>query len=207
MPPLDPKHKTIQETHNIISKIKVAGIVLGIGMGGFLDGIVLHRILRLHEMVSTRYPPDTMDNIHVNMLWDGLFDLFNWVITLIGIIKLWGVVNLVTPAALFNGTVFWGSLLMGWGLFNVVEGLVNHRMLEIHHFIENLGPSETVAWDYFYLLGMGVFPTLASHFIVIRGERRVWEEHSEMRPLVVVPLDPRSGHYDNTYGLGTPVEP
>ena len=35
------------------------GILLGIGLGGFVDGIVLHQILQWHHMLSSEgdYPP------------------------------------------------------------------------------------------------------------------------------------------------------
>lgn len=33
-----------------------AGAALGIGMGGFLDGIVLHQLLQVHNMLSAKYP-------------------------------------------------------------------------------------------------------------------------------------------------------
>jgi uncharacterized membrane protein len=37
-----------------------AGILFGLGLGGFFDGIVLHQILQWHHMVTNAgYPPDT----------------------------------------------------------------------------------------------------------------------------------------------------
>ncbi|HEU5099504.1 MAG TPA: DUF2243 domain-containing protein [Roseiflexaceae bacterium] len=38
--------------------LSVAGIWLGLGLGGFFDGIVFHQILRWHHMLtSAGYPP------------------------------------------------------------------------------------------------------------------------------------------------------
>jgi uncharacterized membrane protein len=31
------------------------------------------------------------------------------------------------------GTAVFGGVLLGWGLFNFVEGLINHQILGIHH--------------------------------------------------------------------------
>ena len=39
-----PKHAT--------RPLVTAGTVLGIGMGGFVDGILFHQILQLHNMLS-----------------------------------------------------------------------------------------------------------------------------------------------------------
>ena len=38
-----------------------AGVVLGIGLGGFVDGIVLHQIAQWHNMGSAFLPPTTME--------------------------------------------------------------------------------------------------------------------------------------------------
>ncbi len=51
----------------------MAGMLIGIGMGGFVDGIVLHQIAQWHNMLSNVVPPHTMDAMRVNMTWDGLF--------------------------------------------------------------------------------------------------------------------------------------
>ena len=44
-----------------------AGIFLGLGLGGFFDGIVLHQILQWHHMLtSAGYPADSVHNQQVN---------------------------------------------------------------------------------------------------------------------------------------------
>ena len=40
-------------------------------------------------------------------------------------------------------------LLAGWGLFNVVEGLIDHEILGIHHVRDDLGGP--VGWDLGFL--------------------------------------------------------
>jgi hypothetical protein len=50
-----------------------AGLFLGIGMGGFVDGIVLHQIVQVHSMLSARVPLDSMENMKTNMTADGVF--------------------------------------------------------------------------------------------------------------------------------------
>jgi Predicted membrane protein (DUF2243) len=53
--------------------MRLAGIVLGVGLGGFVDGITLHQIMQWHNMGSAVLPPTTMDAMAQNMVWDGLF--------------------------------------------------------------------------------------------------------------------------------------
>jgi uncharacterized membrane protein len=146
--------------------IAPAGIVLGIGMGGFLDGILLHQILQVHNMISARVPPDTMENMRRGMVADGLFHVFTWGATLVGIALLWRALNRhrdVLPSA--SGLV--GYLLAGWGWFNLVEGVAIHHLLGLHHFIERLGLS---IWDWLYLAS-GVVLIAVGHIIGRRGDR------------------------------------
>ena len=37
-----------------------AGLVLGLGMGGFVDGIVFHQLLQTHNMLSARREPNSV---------------------------------------------------------------------------------------------------------------------------------------------------
>ena len=46
------------------------------GLGGFVDGILLHQIIRWHNMLSAVVPPVTIDAMHVNMLADGIAKAF-----------------------------------------------------------------------------------------------------------------------------------
>jgi uncharacterized membrane protein len=64
----------------------MAVILIGVGMGGFVDGIVLHQIVQWHNMLSNVVPPHTMDHMRVNMTWDGLFHALTWVVTIEGVI-------------------------------------------------------------------------------------------------------------------------
>ena len=109
----------------------IGGILLGIGMGGFVDGIVLHQILQWHNMVSNWMPPTTLEAMQVNMLWDGIFHAVVWLVTLAGIFMLWRAAyrNERVPAL----PAFIGQLLLGWGGFNLVEGIINHQILGIHY--------------------------------------------------------------------------
>ena len=50
-----------------------AGILFGLGLGGFFDGIVLHQILQWHHMLTDAgYPATSVENLKINTFWDGL---------------------------------------------------------------------------------------------------------------------------------------
>lgn len=123
-----------------------AGLALGIGMGGFVDGILFHQILQLHNMLSARVPNTDYVGAKVNMVWDGLFHAGVWMVTAIGILLLWRAGR--RAGADMSGRLLAGALLMGWGLFNLVEGSIDHHLLQLHHVYEPLGLS---FWDYLFL--------------------------------------------------------
>jgi uncharacterized membrane protein len=134
------------ELANVRSPLLVAVVLLGVGLGGFVDGIVLHQILQWHHLVSEPYPPETLDNLKLNTLFDGLFHAFTWMMTAMGLALLWRASK--QPGVLWSTRALMGSLAIGWGLFNLVEGIVDHHVLEIHHV--RAGPNQ-LAWDVAFL--------------------------------------------------------
>jgi uncharacterized membrane protein len=127
-----------------------AGLLLGVGMGGFVDGIVFHQVLQLHSMLSAVHPRTDVVALEVNMFWDGLFHAFTWITTAVGLWLLWRAARRAEVP--WTGRVLVGAMLAGWGLFNFVEGIVDHFVLQVHHVYENAGLS---VWDWVFL-GSGV---------------------------------------------------
>src|SRR5688500_8962676 len=106
-----------------------AGTLLGIGLGGFVDGIVLHQMLQVHNMLSAKRPKDSIVNMEINMVWDGLFHAFTWMMTALGLWMLWRAVT--RRDVPLSGKPLFGAMVFGWGLFNFVEGLIDHHVLHI----------------------------------------------------------------------------
>ena len=123
-----------------------AAVLLGVGLGGFVDGIALHQILQWHNMLSSRVPPTDLVAMKYNMLWDGLFHAFTWIATAIGLALLWRAVN--GRRVPWPSRILVGGLLLGWGLFNLVEGTIDHQILRVHHVHPGDGQ---VAWDLGFL--------------------------------------------------------
>jgi uncharacterized membrane protein len=128
----------------------VPGILLGLGLGGFVDGIVLHQILQWHHMLTSEgsYPKTTVAGLEANTLADGLFHASTWILAAVGVWLLWRAARM--HGGVGPGRVLAGWMLVGWGLFNLVEGIVDHHILGIHHVREGAGINET-AWDLGFL--------------------------------------------------------
>ena len=121
-------------------------MLLGIGLGGFFDGIVLHQVLQWHHLVSTPAPPDTLARLELNTFFDGLFHLATWIVTVVGVLVLASSNGARHEPG--GGRSLAGGMIAGWGGFNLVEGIVDHHLLNLHHV--RPGPDE-LAWDLAFL--------------------------------------------------------
>jgi uncharacterized membrane protein len=122
--------------------LNTAGMVLGIGLGGFADGIVLHQLLQWHEMLSAKVPATNYVGKSVNMFWDGIFHAFCFLVVLIGVAMLWRAAT--SAKALKSGRLLVGGMLSGWAIFNLVEGTIDHHLLKLHNVME-YAPDHDVA--------------------------------------------------------------
>ncbi len=126
---------------------RASGFVLGLGLGGFVDGILLHQILQWHHMVSTRISPTTLSRLETNTLADGLFHSATWLLVVLGVtltVRGWRR-DRTSP----SWGLHIGSLLVGWGVFNLLDGVVNHHLLGLHHIRDDLGGP--LSWDLGFL--------------------------------------------------------
>ncbi len=123
------------------SGIQLPGIILGVGLGGFVDGILLHQLLQWHHMLTGTntdrigvkyYSPNTVSGLEMNTVWDGIFHAVCWVSVLAGLALLYARVT-HDRRRVWGSRVLWGWILVGWGLFNLIEGLLDHQLLGIHH--------------------------------------------------------------------------
>jgi uncharacterized membrane protein len=126
--------------------VLAAGLLIGCGLGALFDGIVLHQILQWHNMLSSVRPPLDLVAMKYNMLWDGLFHAAAWVITALGVARLWAAGR--APETQWSNRTWVGALLMGWGLFNLIEGVLDQQSFQLHHV--HPGQLER-AWDLAFL--------------------------------------------------------
>lgn len=130
------------------ASLRAPGLVLGIGLGGFADGIVLHQILQWHHLLSDHgdYPASTIAGLEANTFADGLFHAATWLAVAAGLWLLWRRTSEWRRPASGRGLIGW--MLVGWGAFNLVEGVVDHHVLGIHHVRET---GNTTVWDLAFL--------------------------------------------------------
>jgi len=83
------------------TRARHAALLLGLGLGAFFEGMLFHPVA-------------------------GLFYMGAWVVIVCGVLLLWFSVR--GPGPLPSGRVFTGNYLVGWGIFNIVEGLLRHDL-------------------------------------------------------------------------------
>jgi uncharacterized membrane protein len=127
---------------------KAPALLLGIGLGGFVDGIVLHQLLQWHHMLSSAGESmHTVAGLEANTVADGLFHVATWICVAIGswlMYREWVAGRMAPP---WRAHV--GLLLIGWGAFNLVEGLIDHQILGVHHVRDDIGAP--LGWDLAFL--------------------------------------------------------
>jgi uncharacterized membrane protein len=166
-------------------RFAVAGILLGLGLGGFVDGIVLHQVLQWHHMLTDygshpSFPATTVGSLEDNTLWDGLFHISTWVFVAIGVFLLWRAVSAGYRTTWRSLT---GLLLAGWGIFNLVEGVVDHHILTIHHVRDDV--SDPLWWDLGFLafgallvaIGLALRRSERTDVIDVRDPAIVYDRH------------------------------
>ena len=157
---------------------RAPGFLMGVGLGGFVDGIVLHQVLQWHHILSDtgEHPTSTVAGLEANTLADGLFHVATWIcvaVAMVLTVRAWQRRELAPP---WRAHV--GMLLAGWGAFNVVEGLIDHQLLGIHHVRDDLGGP--LGWDLGFL-AFGLLLVAAG--LALARTRPAYEVPGSSRPL------------------------
>ena len=63
-----------------------------------------------------------------------------------------------------------GTLLLGFGIFNLVERIIDHQILGIHHVNETVPPDQWIYWDLGFLIGGALM--LAGGWLLLRAGRQ-----------------------------------
>ena len=155
-----------------------AGILFGLGLGGFFDGIVLHQVLQWHHMVSSWYPITDLESLELNTRWDGAFHSTTYVFVIAGLFILWRAAHRQHLA--WSNKMLVGTLLIGFGIFNVVEGVIDHQILGVHHVNEQVARASWIYWDLAFLV-WGAAMLVAGWLITRTGRREMAARERQAR--------------------------
>ena len=98
-----------------------SGVLVGLGVAGFVDETVFHQLLHWHHF----YDKSTPD---AGLVSDGLFHVASWVAIVAGLFLFADLRRRDDWAP----DTWWGGLLLGLGGFQLYDGIVQHKLLRLH---------------------------------------------------------------------------
>jgi uncharacterized membrane protein len=146
--------------------------IIGVGLSGFFDGILLHQVLQWHHLLSL-VPGERFRDIGTQILADGVFHVVMYLITAAGLWLLWR-----RRAALALPTGGWrvvaGGGLLGFGLWNMIDVGFFHWALGIHRIRVNV--PDPMLYDVAWIVALGIVPLLVA-WLLLRGYGRALSKH------------------------------
>lgn len=111
------------------------GALLGAGVVGSLDEIVFHQLIQWHNF----YVETTQ---RWRIISDGLFHIFTAALLFYGALRLWDQRRLLPASG--TGRALAAGILLGGGGFQLFDGIVLHKVLQLHPVREGVSP----IWPY-----------------------------------------------------------
>ncbi len=112
------------------------GVILGIGIAGTLDEVILHQLLQWHN-----YYVHTTESGRI--ISDGLFHLFSSACLALGALLLWRRRHAARMPG--DSRLLASGILLGLGGFNLFDGTIQHKLLGLHQVRE--GVANTLPYD------------------------------------------------------------
>lgn len=131
-----------------------ACLLLGFGLGGFFDGIVLHQILQWHHLLSDVYPDETVMDLRLQILADGFFHVATYALTVVGLWQLWRARAALARSGARRRVIAAG--LVGFGAWHVADAVLFHWTLGLHRI--RMEAENLLLWDVLWLVPFGLAP-------------------------------------------------
>lgn len=136
-----------------VLRIRAAGWLLGVSIGGYVDGLILLALWRWHLLGEAQFGSNPAARLEMHHLFHfGLFAAAAAAVALLAIGRTW----------------FWEShsprrlsadLLLAFGDWHLLDGVFAHRLLSIHRDFHP--QANAVLWDLAFLVLLGMLPVLA----------------------------------------------
>ncbi|NYZ15120.1 DUF2243 domain-containing protein [Azospirillum sp. RWY-5-1] len=128
-----------------------AGCLLGFGLGGFFDGILLHQVLQWHHLLSA-VETSALQDLRMQVLADGLFHLLMYVLSVGGLWLLWRSRRAFAEPGADRRLL--ADALIGFGVWHMLDGVLSHWILGIHRI--RMGVENPLFWDLLWFVVFGV---------------------------------------------------
>jgi uncharacterized membrane protein len=133
----------------------VSGVLVGIGVAGFVDETVFHQLLHWHHFYDRSTPA-------WGLVSDGIFHAGSWFSIVIGLVLL---ADLRRRGA-WARRRWWGGVLLGLGAFQLYDGTIQHKWLELHQIRYHVA-----IWPYDVAWNAVAAVALAAGVLLVRHAR------------------------------------
>jgi uncharacterized membrane protein len=139
------------------SRSVLTGVLIGVGVAGFLDETVFHQLLHWHHFYDK-------GSATAGLVSDGFFHAGSWFAIVAGLF-------LFADLQRRRATVrrrLWAGGLLGWGGFQVYDGLIQHKVLGLHQvrYVADVLPYDVV-WN-----AAGAGSVLVGTYLLVRPRSR-----------------------------------
>lgn len=132
-------------------RLSWAGYLLGFGLGGFFDGILLHQVLQWHHLLISVKGP-VFQNIETQILADGLFHVLMYIIAMVGLWLLWRSRKEYAESGADRHLL--GSAFIGFGVWHILDSILSHWILGIHRI--RVDSENVLFWDLLWFFVFGI---------------------------------------------------
>jgi len=134
-------------------RFTAAGVMLGFGLGGFFDGILLHQVLQWHHLLSA-VETSAVQDIRVQILADGLFHVLMYVVAAAGLWLLFRTRREFAGPGADRRLV--AAALIGCGAWHVLDRVLSHWIMGLHRI--RMDVDDPLVWDlvWFFVFGVGI---------------------------------------------------
>lgn len=136
-----------------------SGFLFGIGFVSFFDEMIFHQLLHWHHFYDRA-------TTHVGMVADGLFHAFSWFAT-VGSLFLYADLKRCKALVLKS---WLGSAIFGIGVFQLYDGLVQHKIFRIHQIRYGV---DLLPYDLTWNL-TAILLVIVGLLLILNQHRKVW---------------------------------
>ncbi|MFU8865288.1 MAG: DUF2243 domain-containing protein [Rhodobacterales bacterium] len=155
--------RQINTSHQALTRRRAwGGFLIGVAIGGFFDGILLHQILQWHHLLSGVAGSETVLDLRVQILADGLFHLAHYIFALVGAWLLWSARS--RPMVAGAGHHLLGWALIGFGAWHVTDAVLAHWVLQLHRI--RMDVDNPLLWDLLWFVPFGLGAGLAGLWLL-----------------------------------------
>jgi uncharacterized membrane protein len=132
---------------------RAGAFLVGFGLGGFFDGILLHQILQWHHLLSA-IETGMFGDLRGQVVADGVFHALMYLVTAVGLWLLVKGRGAFAHADANRRLV--AFLLIGFGVWHVVDAILSHWITGIHRI--RMGVDNPLTYDLVWLAVTGLIP-------------------------------------------------